>query len=198
MINPLLGLPFRSLLKFLTVGFLAPVFRDALGVQWSDGKQRHFERLFLLVAFVNRFPARIHSAGRQLSAVGRCAQTRSCPQGLGLNNVDVATPDAEHHGQRGVDDRGRDVAGDSLHLIGLAWTFSHPGQVQQRQEQLQTRLPAGSDLVAFGEITSCGPCYCSPLTSVRTSMGSNPPRGRSTTAGGRPARPAPPAGPGPV
>src|SRR4051812_34431525 len=36
MINPLLGLPFRPLLKFLTVGFLAPVFRDAMGVQWSD------------------------------------------------------------------------------------------------------------------------------------------------------------------
>jgi uncharacterized protein (DUF2236 family) len=55
MINPLLGLPFRPLLKFLTVGFLAPVFRDALGVKWSKGKQRRFEWLFLLVAFVNRF-----------------------------------------------------------------------------------------------------------------------------------------------
>jgi uncharacterized protein (DUF2236 family) len=55
MINPLLGLPFRPLLKFLTVGFLAPVFRDALGVRWSDFKQWQFETLFLLVAFVNRF-----------------------------------------------------------------------------------------------------------------------------------------------
>ena len=55
MINPLLGLPFRPLLKFLTVGFLAPVFRDALGVKWSRGRQRRFEWLFLLVAFVNRF-----------------------------------------------------------------------------------------------------------------------------------------------
>ncbi|MDX1883370.1 oxygenase MpaB family protein [Mycolicibacterium sp. 120270] len=55
MINPLLGLPFRPLLKFLTIGFLAPVFRDALGVKWSRGKQRRFEWLFLLVAFVNRF-----------------------------------------------------------------------------------------------------------------------------------------------
>ncbi|WNG93523.1 oxygenase MpaB family protein [Mycobacterium sp. ITM-2016-00318] len=55
MINPLLGLPFRPLLKFLTVGFLAPVFRDALGVTWSRGRQRRFEWLFLLVAFVNRF-----------------------------------------------------------------------------------------------------------------------------------------------
>jgi uncharacterized protein (DUF2236 family) len=55
MINPVLALPFRPLLKFLTVGFLAPVFRDAMGLQWSDFNQRQFERLFLLVAFVNRF-----------------------------------------------------------------------------------------------------------------------------------------------
>jgi uncharacterized protein (DUF2236 family) len=64
MINPLLGLPFRPLLKFLTVGFLAPVFRDALGVRWSKGKQRRFEWLFLLVAFVNRFlPVFIRQGG---------------------------------------------------------------------------------------------------------------------------------------
>ncbi len=55
MINPVLALPFRPLLKFLTVGFLAPVFRDAMGLQWSAFKQNQFERLFLLVAFVNRF-----------------------------------------------------------------------------------------------------------------------------------------------
>jgi uncharacterized protein (DUF2236 family) len=55
MINPLLGVPFRPLLRFLTVGFLAPVFRDAMGVRWSDSRQSLFERLFLLVAFANRF-----------------------------------------------------------------------------------------------------------------------------------------------
>jgi uncharacterized protein (DUF2236 family) len=55
MINPVVGLPFRPLLKFLTIGFLAPVFRDALGLRWSKGKQRRFEWLFLLVAFANRF-----------------------------------------------------------------------------------------------------------------------------------------------
>lgn len=31
------------------------MFRDALGVSWSDAQQRRFERLFLLVASVNRF-----------------------------------------------------------------------------------------------------------------------------------------------
>ena len=55
MINPLLRIPFRPLLKFLTVGFLAPVFRAALGVNWGPTRQRLFEWLFLVVAFVNRF-----------------------------------------------------------------------------------------------------------------------------------------------
>ncbi|MGV0838042.1 oxygenase MpaB family protein [Mycolicibacterium thermoresistibile] len=67
MITPLLGRPFRPLLKFLTVGFLAPVFRTALGVQWTDRRQRHFERLFLLVAFVNRFlPSFLRQGGSYL------------------------------------------------------------------------------------------------------------------------------------
>ncbi|MDT5218923.1 MAG: hypothetical protein QOF15_1028, partial [Mycobacterium sp.] len=67
MINPLLRLPFHRLLKFLTVGFLAPIFREALGVSWSDAEQRHFERLFLLVAFVNRFlPPFIRQGGSQV------------------------------------------------------------------------------------------------------------------------------------
>jgi uncharacterized protein (DUF2236 family) len=55
MINPLLRIPFRSLLRFLTVGFLAPAFRRALGVNWGPMRQRLFEWLFLVVAFVNRF-----------------------------------------------------------------------------------------------------------------------------------------------
>ena len=64
MINPVLGLPFRPLLRFLTIGFLAPIFREALGVRWSNGKQRRFEWLFLLVAFVNRFlPVFIRQGG---------------------------------------------------------------------------------------------------------------------------------------
>jgi uncharacterized protein (DUF2236 family) len=64
MINPVLGLPFRPLLRFLTIGFLAPVFRDALGVKWSRGRQRRFEWLFLFVAFVNRFlPVFIRQGG---------------------------------------------------------------------------------------------------------------------------------------
>ena len=55
MINPVLALPFRPLLRFLTVGFLAPVFREAMGMHWGGVRQGLFERLFLLVAFVNRF-----------------------------------------------------------------------------------------------------------------------------------------------
>lgn len=80
MINPVLGLPFRPLLKFLTVGFLAPVFRDALGVKWSTGRQRRFEWLFLLVAFVNRFlPVFIRQGGSfiLLADVRRRVRARS-------------------------------------------------------------------------------------------------------------------------
>jgi len=64
MINPVLGLPFRPLLKFLTIGFLAPVFRRAMGVKWSDSRQWMFESLFLVVAFANRFlPVFIRQGG---------------------------------------------------------------------------------------------------------------------------------------
>lgn len=64
MINPVLALPFRPLLAFLTTGFLAPVFRDALGLTWGGARQRVFERLFLCVALVNRFlPGFIRQGG---------------------------------------------------------------------------------------------------------------------------------------
>jgi uncharacterized protein (DUF2236 family) len=67
MINPVLALPFRPLLRFLTTGFLAPVFRDAMGVRWSDSRQRQFERLFRLVALVSRFlPVFIRQGGSYL------------------------------------------------------------------------------------------------------------------------------------
>ncbi len=64
MINPVLGVPFRPLLTFLTAGFLAPVFRDALGLGWGPRRQWWFERLFLVVAFANRFlPVFVRQAG---------------------------------------------------------------------------------------------------------------------------------------
>ena len=67
MITPLLRPGNRMLLKFLTAGFLAPVFRDALGLKWSPARQRMFEWLFLLVAFVNRFlPQFIRQGGSYL------------------------------------------------------------------------------------------------------------------------------------
>jgi uncharacterized protein (DUF2236 family) len=66
MITPPLRI-FVPLLRFLTAGFLAPVFRDALGVEWTLGQQRRFEYLFLLVAFVNRFlPKFIRQGGSYL------------------------------------------------------------------------------------------------------------------------------------
>ena len=67
MVNPLLRLPFHRLLKFLTAGFLAPVFRDALGLPWSATKQKRFETLFRFVALVNRFlPSFIRQPGPHL------------------------------------------------------------------------------------------------------------------------------------
>jgi len=70
MINPVLGLPFRPLVKFLTAGFLAPVFRDALGLGWGPTRQFSFEMLFLVVAFANRFlPVFIRQGGSYLLLV---------------------------------------------------------------------------------------------------------------------------------
>jgi uncharacterized protein (DUF2236 family) len=67
MISALLRPVFGPLLRFLTVGFLAPVFRDALQVEWTPGQQRRFEYLFLLVAFVNRFlPKFVRQGGSYL------------------------------------------------------------------------------------------------------------------------------------
>jgi uncharacterized protein (DUF2236 family) len=64
MVGAPLRLTSRRLLGFLTTGFLAPVFREALGLTWSAAEQRRFERLFLLVAFVNRFlPAPVRQGG---------------------------------------------------------------------------------------------------------------------------------------
>ncbi|WP_280216061.1 oxygenase MpaB family protein [Nocardia cyriacigeorgica] len=55
MIHWYLRIPFRGLLKFLTIGFLAPYFREQLRVEWTDADQRRFDNLFLFVGFVNRF-----------------------------------------------------------------------------------------------------------------------------------------------
>jgi uncharacterized protein (DUF2236 family) len=63
MVSVLLRPVFGPLLRFLTVGFLAPVFREALQVEWTPGQQRRFEYLFLLVAFANRFLPRFVRQG---------------------------------------------------------------------------------------------------------------------------------------
>lgn len=67
MVNPLLRLPFRPMLRFLTAGFLAPVFRDAMGLSWDESRQWRFEQLFLTVALVNRFlPPFVRQGGSHL------------------------------------------------------------------------------------------------------------------------------------
>lgn len=55
MINIVPRLILAPLLRFLTVGFLAPAFREPMGLEWTETDRRRFEHLFLFVSFVNRF-----------------------------------------------------------------------------------------------------------------------------------------------
>ena len=42
-------------------------------------------------------------------------------------------------------------------LIGIAWTFFNADDVARIESQLETRIPAGSDLAAFGATTALWP-----------------------------------------
>ena len=42
-------------------------------------------------------------------------------------------------------------------LIGIVWTFFNADDVTRIETQLATRMPAGSDLVAFGVTTALWP-----------------------------------------
>ena len=55
MINPLIRLPFVNLLRFLTIGFLPPLFHDQLGLEWTEDDRRRFQHLFTFVSVVNKF-----------------------------------------------------------------------------------------------------------------------------------------------
>lgn len=55
MINVVPRVLLAPLLRFLTIGFLAPIFREQLGVAWTETDRRRFEHLFLFVSYVNRF-----------------------------------------------------------------------------------------------------------------------------------------------
>lgn len=55
MINPLIRLPFVNLLRFLTIGFLPPLFHAQLGLEWTEDDRRRFQHLFTFVSVVNRF-----------------------------------------------------------------------------------------------------------------------------------------------
>ena len=55
MINGLLGVPLRGLLRFLSIGTMPPYFRETIGLRWRPVDQRRFDNLFLFVGFVNRF-----------------------------------------------------------------------------------------------------------------------------------------------
>lgn len=55
MISPVIRFPFVGLLRFLTIGFLPPMFREQLDLKWTDGDRRRFQNLFTFVSVVNRF-----------------------------------------------------------------------------------------------------------------------------------------------
>jgi uncharacterized protein (DUF2236 family) len=63
MINGLIAFPFRKLMWFLTVGSLAPIFREQMRVQWTETDQRRFDNLFAFVGFVNTFLPRFVRQG---------------------------------------------------------------------------------------------------------------------------------------
>ncbi|WP_024796194.1 oxygenase MpaB family protein [Tomitella biformata] len=50
-----LRIMFGPLLQFLTAGFLPPLFREELDIEWTETDRRRFENLFVFVSFVNRF-----------------------------------------------------------------------------------------------------------------------------------------------
>ncbi|MBM4518159.1 DUF2236 domain-containing protein [Rhodococcus hoagii] len=58
MVRPPLRLVFGDLLRFLTTGFLPPLFREQLGMEWNEDDRRRFGHLFVFVSFVNRFVPR--------------------------------------------------------------------------------------------------------------------------------------------
>ncbi|GAB91606.1 oxygenase MpaB family protein [Gordonia rhizosphera] len=67
MINPLIRLPFVNLLRFLTIGFLPAIYRDQLGLEWTEDDRRRFQHLFTFVSVVNKFlPKSIRFGGNRV------------------------------------------------------------------------------------------------------------------------------------
>jgi hypothetical protein len=42
-------------------------------------------------------------------------------------------------------------------VVGIVWTFLHADDVARIDEQFNTRIPAGSELLAFGTTTTLWP-----------------------------------------
>ena len=58
----------REPMTFLTVGFLAPVFREQLGISWSTADQGRFEAFFTTVSLANTMlPLSLRQAPARLS-----------------------------------------------------------------------------------------------------------------------------------
>lgn len=73
-----LRLMFGNLLRFLTTGFLPPIYRKQIGLEWSEVDARRFEHLFIFVSFVDKFLPRFVRQGNvmlQLRDVRRRIRT---------------------------------------------------------------------------------------------------------------------------
>jgi uncharacterized protein (DUF2236 family) len=84
MINPVLALPFRPLLKFLTVRFLAPVFRESHGSAVERFQTAPVRAIVSAGGVRQPVPAGIHPPGQQLRAAGRRAPAGSRSPSVGV------------------------------------------------------------------------------------------------------------------
>jgi hypothetical protein len=146
MINPVLALPFRPLLKFLTVGFLAPVFRDAMGCSGAVSNSASSRRC--------SYWSPSSTASCRCSSA-RAAATCCWPTCAGGSAITERWCRAVL--RRVLSRRASVEAMIEFALwmaipyivIGLVFAFFGAEQVQLIETQLQTRLPAGSDIAAF-------------------------------------------------
>ena len=85
MITPVLRPGNVTLLRFLTTGFLAPVFRDALGVPWSRCAAAVVRTALPVGGLRESLSATVHSAGRQLRSALRHQAQGATRQAAALN-----------------------------------------------------------------------------------------------------------------
>ena len=135
------GYPFDPLLNFLTVGFLAPVFRDALDLRSSNKQAAPLRIAFPVRRFSSTGFYQVHSPGDRPPASGSTLrQAVPCPQHVGLSgDVDFVCGELFSHrvSVEAMIEVAMSLAIPYI-LIGIAWSFVHADDVQRIETQLQT------------------------------------------------------------